>query len=115
MLAAGSTGAPKGVLCCHEGIVNAMDFEISMRRKCGLGKDDPVIQTMAVFADMSGEGCSVGKVTQGILRVMQFNMSVLGLLLRPSCVTESADVKILFSCILQSWTSGFRWLWAPAS
>lgn len=52
---AGSTGAPKGVLCCHEGLVNAMDFEISMRRKCSLGKDDPVIQAMAVFADMSGE------------------------------------------------------------
>lgn len=54
-VAAGSTGAPKGVLCCHEGLINAMDFEISMRQKCGLGKDDPVIQAMAVFADMSGE------------------------------------------------------------
>jgi acyl-CoA synthetase (AMP-forming)/AMP-acid ligase II len=52
---AGSTGVPKGVLCCHEGLINAMDFEISMRHKCGLGKDDPVMQTMAVFADMSGK------------------------------------------------------------
>jgi non-ribosomal peptide synthetase component F len=52
---AGSTGAPKGVLCCHEGLVNAMDFETSMRQTCGLGKDDPVMQSMAVFADMSGE------------------------------------------------------------
>jgi hypothetical protein len=46
---------PKGVLCCHEGLINAMDFEVSMRQKCGLGWDDPVMQTMAVFADMSGE------------------------------------------------------------
>ena len=45
---------PKGVLCCHEGLINAMDFEFSMRHKCGLGKHDPVMQTMAVFADMSG-------------------------------------------------------------
>ena len=45
---------PKGVLCCHEGLINAMDFEVSMRHKCGLGGDDPVMQTMAVFADMSG-------------------------------------------------------------
>lgn len=46
---------PKGVLCCHEGLINATDFEVSMRQKCGLGRDDPVMQTMAVFADMSGE------------------------------------------------------------
>jgi acyl-CoA synthetase (AMP-forming)/AMP-acid ligase II len=55
MWSAGSTGVPKGVLCCHEGLINAMDFEISMRHKCGLGNDDPVMQTMAVFADMSGK------------------------------------------------------------
>ena len=59
---AGSTGAPKGVLCHHEGMINSMDFEIVMRRKCGLGKDDSCIQSMSIFADMSGEHGSLQRM-----------------------------------------------------
>ena len=53
-LFAGSTGRPKGVIVSHESVVNTLDFEIGLRRKRGLGKDDPCIQLMSVFADLSG-------------------------------------------------------------
>ena len=54
LLCTGSTGRPKGVMVSHESAVNTLDFEIGLRRKRGLGKDDPCIQMMSVFADMSG-------------------------------------------------------------
>ena len=38
----------------HESVVNTLDFEIGLRRKRGLGEDDPCIQMMSIFADMSG-------------------------------------------------------------
>jgi hypothetical protein len=38
----------------HESVVNTLDFEIALRRKCNIGRDDPCIQVMSVFADMSG-------------------------------------------------------------
>ena len=38
----------------HESVVNTLDFEIGLRRKRGMGKDDPCIQIMSVSADMSG-------------------------------------------------------------
>ena len=54
LLCTGSTGRPKGVMVSHASAVNTLEFEIGLRRKRGLGKDDPCIQMMSVFADMSG-------------------------------------------------------------
>ena len=45
---------PKGVMVNHGSVVNTLDFEIGLQRKRGIGKTDPCIQVMSVFADMSG-------------------------------------------------------------
>ena len=88
-----------------------MDFEIVMRRKRGLGKDDACIQSMSIFADMSGEhGCLQCLFSNVIHSIQQVHSELEG--------TPADCAAILYTLVLDLWVPlamGARVVIAPAA